>query len=599
MMKWLDRQLASLSLHGEKPKVIVDPNGLLDATTTSKLGSPQEVKDYLTLRRAWMDMRGIQPPGVIVVQSPDFPNTRSLPWDVEQRADTAVIRWPVPPEWQSLARELSAPLFDLLVDLVDQDPHPSHVVIGLLQQGFGVVFPAPTAGVELDGVARLVTSGRVPTPLWEYVRPFVRGELARSLCQQPPDIARLQSAWAEWLAKGEDATYGATLQDASTGVMILLAAGLLRPEPLTAEGLPRWTQIGAIQPSKADQAAMLLDSVPSPWPPETEQDWITVAMWWGDLRAALAEASPVPPDLSRRAYEVWHELDGRFLAWLQSRYSLLFSSARPYPLTLHQVAPFLSRRYAATRRHQLLMVMDGMGFAQWSQMRAAVTVVEAAGCFALCPTLTSVSRQAIFAGAVPLTFPESLWTTNHEEVRWRAFWEGEGVSRRDVRYLHTPGALLADVPNLGNACVVGMVVSAVDELLHGADVLGDAQVSAGINTWLRHGFLEAAVRHADQKGFDIWVTADQGNIEAIPSGRVMEGPLVEQAGTRVRLYENKILRDNAKAEGISWDPPGLPEEEWPLFAPGRTGYHSGSPRVSHGGLSLDEVIVPFMRVVPR
>jgi hypothetical protein len=79
----------------------------------------------------------------------------------------------------------------------------------------------------------------------------------------------------------------------------------------------------------------------------------------------------------------------------------------------------------------------------------------------------------------------------------------------------------------------------------------------------------------------------------------MEGPLVDQAGTRVRLYDNTVLRDTARAEGIAWDPPGLPEGKAPLFAPGKTGYHSGGPRVTHGGLSVDEVIVPFVRVTSQ
>ncbi len=49
---------------------------------------------------------------------------------------------------------------------------------------------------------------------------------------------------------------------------------------------------------------------------------------------------------------------------------------------------------------------------------------------------------------------------------------------------------------------------------------------------------------------------------------------------------------------LSPDPPGYPEGVcYPRFAPGRTGYSSGDRRVSHGGASIDEVIVPFVRVV--
>jgi hypothetical protein len=55
-----------------------------------------------------------------------------------------------------------------------------------------------------------------------------------------------------------------------------------------------------------------------------------------------------------------------------------------------------------------------------------------------------------------------------------------------------------------------------------------------------------------------------------------------------------------RVEGISWDPPGLPAGVcYPLFAPGRRAYFTGGAlRVAHGGQSLDEVVVPFVRIVP-
>ena len=74
---------------------------------------------------------------------------------------------------------------------------------------------------------------------------------------------------------------------------------------------------------------------------------------------------------------------------------------------------------------------------------------------------------------------------------------------------------------------------------------------------------------------------------------------MEQAGVRLRIYPNATLRTQAAEYGEIWNPPGLPTDVagyYPLFAPGRRGYHSGASRVSHGGISLDEVIVPVARV---
>jgi hypothetical protein len=218
------------------------------------------------------------------------------------------------------------------------------------------------------------------------------------------------------------------------------------------------------------------------------------------------------------------------------------------------------------------------------------------------PTLTSVSRQAIFSGARPSAFAKTIRSTSAEPKRWAAFWDELSASVGPPQYIKVVGHLPEDLPDLGTGTVVGMVVEAVDKSLHGAEVLGDAQVSSTVELWGRKGFLRALVEQAVGAGFEVWITSDHGNLESLPSGRIMEGLAVESAGVRVRWYQTAALRDGARADGEAWDPPGLPAEAiYPLFAPGRTGYFSGQPgatRVTHGGISLDEVIVPLVRVVP-
>jgi len=145
--------------------------------------------------------------------------------------------------------------------------------------------------------------------------------------------------------------------------------------------------------------------------------------------------------------------------------------------------------------------------------------------------------------------------------------------------------------------VIGLVVSATDELMHGAELLGDAGFHSGVDTWLRGGVIGELVSRACAHRFTVWVTADHGNLEVVPTSSKREGVFVDQSGTRVRRYRNRTMRDASAVDGLTWDDvPGLPsaEAERMLFAPGRTGW--GSARVSHGGLSLDEVIVPFVQV---
>ena len=292
------------------------------------------------------------------------------------------------------------------------------------------------------------------------------------------------------------------------------------------------------------------------------------------------------------------QLDDRFRAWLRRSYGSSLLSAAPFA-ALHLIAPRLARRVDEGAKI-LLVVIDGLGFAQWHPLRraASLTVLEATGSLAMIPTLTSVSRQAIFAGALPRDFAAHIGTTRAEERRWRQFWTGQGVADRDISYAKVIGGDGDPIPE-PHGRVAAVVVNAVDEILHGAEVLGDRQVAVSVDLWARTGFLTDLVGEATQSGYETWLTSDHGNLPTLPRPAPREGQIVEKAGTRVRIYPNAALRDQAAEEGDIWDPPGLPTENahyFPLFAAGRSGYHSGGERVCHGGISLDEVVVPVARV---
>jgi hypothetical protein len=292
-------------------------------------------------------------------------------------------------------------------------------------------------------------------------------------------------------------------------------------------------------------------------------------------------------------------MDSAFGSWLRSNYGLLLTRTSSAPSTVHKAVPFLARRLREGAGGILLIVIDGMGFTQWSALRrvCGLSVATPGGTVAMVPTLTEVSRQAIFAAGLPSSFAASIDTTAKESSEWQSAWAAEGLDVSAVRYTKTAGSSPADVPELVGAKVVGVVVTAIDDMLHGSHVFGDAQVSPQVEAWARRGFLRTLVDRAVDHGFEVWITADHGNIEAVSLGRIAEGLRVDNAGTRVRRYPTEALREGSDLGGIPWDPPGLPVAYGSLlFAPGRGGYFSDPVRVTHGGLSLDEVFVPFVQV---
>ena len=360
--------------------------------------------------------------------------------------------------------------------------------------------------------------------------------------------------------------------------------------------VPLWATVGVAQESSGARVAALLDGPPAE--AASLDDWVRIAQWWGEVRSGLAQVNPTDADLETRAWDWWAETDQRFLVWLRTSYgSQLTRTWANWPASLDKVQPFLAKRQASAGR-LLVVVLDGMGFTQWTRIRelSSVRVARSGGVLAMLPTLTEVSRQAIAAGGPPIQFADSLRSTSKEPQRWASAWSESGASTAWVRIDGARTEELSAVP-FGAADVIGLVLSATDELMHSAELLGDLGLHAGLEAWVRSGVFAAILEHAAVHGYETWLTADHGNLAVVPEKERREGEYVQRAGTRARRYGSRVLRDDAVVEGVVWDAlPGYPSEESErlLFAPGRTGW--GPSRLSHGGLSLDEVIVPLVQI---
>jgi hypothetical protein len=128
-------------------------------------------------------------------------------------------------------------------------------------------------------------------------------------------------------------------------------------------------------------------------------------------------------------------------------------------------------------------------------------------------------------------------------------------------------------------------------------VVGDPEVTAGVRAWAERGYLRSVVEAAIAESYEVWFTSDHGNLEIRSLGAKQEGLAVDTAGVRVRLYATAALRNGSRLDGIVWDPPSLPSDSvYCLFVPASGGYFTGDVRVTHGGLSLDEVMVPLVHV---
>jgi hypothetical protein len=592
---WVASQLASI--HDASGVVIVlDRDGLVVSSALE--GQVHVTEDWWALRTVY-ERHGRRrdhsvPPLVLVVRGPFAADT--LPWDIEHSsALTIVVKLPGPPDVRAALRELDQDDLDQAAPAIAACP--GQPVAALLRSLTGIDVRGSALSItdQLRLAARLAIRVRPSPATAALARHWVNDPLAAGLLANPPDCSRLQNAWDAFVAN-QDVIWGNLFAQAKPEIGALFTAGLLEPT-IAATAPAGWPQIGIRRASTEEQARALLDAAPVHHPADAA-GWQAVAEWWGSVRRLVATG---PIDLREASWSRWSELDSAFLPWLRDRYGTLLSSAAPWPSAVHRIASFLARRLReGAAERVLLIVLDGLGHAQWAHLRERldIDVLAAGSTFALVPTYTTVSRQAIFAGDLPSSSPSTLWTTHPEARRWREHWVAEGFDVRGVAYHRVNGRLPYDLLEFGDEPVIGLVVNAVDDLMHTSELLGDAQLMASLDVWAANGFLVDIVARATAAGIETWITADHGNLECIGTGSVSEGVAIESSGKRLLRYPNRILRDASAADGIVWDDiPGMPPSAEPLlFAAGRGAFTSNKISVSHGGLSFDEVIVPLARV---
>jgi len=341
-------------------------------------------------------------------------------------------------------------------------------------------------------------------------------------------------------------------------------------------------------------------------------DWTAFALKWAELSALVHGGNST--EHQTRLREIGDALNTIFAAWLADHYSSLINLPPTNPAMLHHVPRRLARDIEDSGSSRAaLIVVDGLALDQWVtirqllQKRDANLVMRESATFAWIPTLTSVSRQSIFSGKSPLYFPSSINSTNSEEKLWKQFWEGHGLSRLDVAYQRGLGdgdaaGVLDSAIHPGKTKVVGLVVDKVDKIMHGMQ-LGSAGMHNQIKQWCQGGFLAELVGQLLEYGYEVWLTADHGNIQCDGKGRPSEGVIAETRGERVRVYPTPELR--AQVAGAfpfahEWQPVGLPADYFPLVAGGRDAFvNPGDAIVGHGGVAIEEVIVPLVKFERR
>jgi len=309
------------------------------------------------------------------------------------------------------------------------------------------------------------------------------------------------------------------------------------------------------------------------------------------------------------------------------------------PTLSPEVIPRWVLPHLDAKRPVVFFLIDCMRYDQWLEFERLLYPhfnIEHDWHYSLLPTATPYSRNAIFAGLLPIDiarkFPQ-LWqhdtgdegSLNQHEERLLA----EHLKRRHhrdarLRYQKVIStddgqALAASASDLGQHDLSALVVNFVDILAHSRsdsnvlkEIAPDERAYRALTrTWFEHSWLYELF--VDLAGLDVTVvvTTDHGVVRSLHATKVIGD---RDTSTSLRYKHGKNLKADQKSAIFAKDPEpyGLPraglnenyifaKEDFYFVYP--TNYNrylnQYKDTFQHGGASLEEMILPVATLRPR
>jgi CheY-like chemotaxis protein len=282
------------------------------------------------------------------------------------------------------------------------------------------------------------------------------------------------------------------------------------------------------------------------------------------------------------------------------------------------------------------IIIDNLRFDQWKAIQPifaeSFRILEEDTFYSILPTATQYSRNAILAGAMPLEIEKQFplqWKNDDEEggknLYEEEFFKGQlrKLRREDIKYSYTKvihyndgQQLVNNIHNMLNNDLNIIIYNFVDMLSHARTEmevlkeLASDEVSyrSITRSWFEHSALHQALKKIADKKINIVLATDHGSVRVKTPCKVIGD---KQTTTNLRYKHGRNLNYDPKDVLAFRDPreAGLPvpnvnssfifaKEDGFLCYPNNYNYFVNYYKntFQHGGISLEEMIVPVVRM---
>ncbi|MDD6488469.1 MAG: PglZ domain-containing protein [Clostridia bacterium] len=243
----------------------------------------------------------------------------------------------------------------------------------------------------------------------------------------------------------------------------------------------------------------------------------------------------------------------------------------------------------------IVIVMDGMSEFDWKIISNSFKDLqyEKTSIFAMIPSTTSISRQCLLSGKYPSQLLEP-WKQSKEKTEFVNCAKDLGYLDSQIGYERGYDVQFGSFVRCG-----AVIINDVDDMVH-AQTQGRLGMFNDITVLANQKKLLKMTQHFLTTGYDVYITADHGNTTCTGIGKLI-GTGVEVETKSRRIVVLKDFADKAglieKYRLIEYPKYYLPKEyDYLICDVGDSFDIKGIDIITHGGITLDEVVVPFIKI---
>lgn len=282
-----------------------------------------------------------------------------------------------------------------------------------------------------------------------------------------------------------------------------------------------------------------------------------------------------------------------FQKWIDSGYfATLQSNHLMRPKSLNKILPHLSEKFGKDEKVALLVV-DGFAYWQYTILRNFLQEkgleTQDGTTLSWLPSITMLSRQAIFRGATPLQ--DYKQSPENERKLWQTFWQEHGIGSYETQYLSDKDefAVNEGVKRLA------IVTVEMDNKMHSSTDYRD--LLSLTENWCHR--IAEKIQTVLQAGFHLYLTTDHGS--TLSNGwrtiSTVEAVFLYTDGSRGRrhlIYKNLEERERFYRENK--EHPLLKHDNWLAIRDDSCFAREGETMITHGGSHFMEVVIPFVEI---